>query len=76
MSPWFQMPSGPEARRAAAAAQLAHSLRAVRCAATLLVVGAQSERDRGLATAMLREIKAAERAAGAAFGARIDGPLM
>ncbi len=70
------MPTGPDAKRAAAAAQLANSLNAVRCAATLLVVGARSERDRGLGTAMLREIREAERAARAALGRSMDIPIM
>lgn len=44
----------------AALSVLRSSLTAVRCAATLLVTGAATERDRGLGVAMLNAIGTAE----------------
>lgn len=62
------MPRGVVADRGAALASVRHSLAALRCAATLLVVGASTERDRGLGTAMLQELATAERALRRATG--------
>ena len=74
MSPWYSMPRGEVAERGAAVAALRHSLAALRCAATLLVVGAGSDRDRGLGTAILQELNAAERALNRAVKPADPGP--
>jgi len=47
----------------AAAARLSAALSAVRCAATLLVVGAANERDRGVGVAILSAVRTAREAA-------------
>jgi hypothetical protein len=62
VSPWYTMPSGLEARRVAARAELSKSLRALRCVARLVAVEGGSTQDRELGLAMLEDIDRAEKA--------------
>lgn len=53
---------GRTAKQHAALAALRGALSAVRCAATLLVTGAQQDRDRGLGLAILQALNSADSA--------------
>ena len=58
---WYQMPTGREATRAAAVAELRSCLAAVRCVATLLCRNDRSDKGQELARMLLRQLRRAER---------------
>ncbi len=58
---WYQMPTGRDATREAAVAELGSCLAAVRCVVTLLSRNDRSARRQELARMLLRQLRRAER---------------